>query len=71
MTNVNLNGENILAKGFNNGEWEDFVKGELLVFMEKNGLEKITIDDGNGKKARLGKNKNGEYKVNITYNETM
>ena len=56
---------------FNNGEWENFVKGKLIVFMEENGLEKITVDDGCGRKGRVTKNKNGEFKMQITYNETM
>ena len=62
--------ENILEKkGFTNAEWENFAKGELLVFMEKNGLEKTSIEDGNGRKARLSKNSKGEWVSNITYLE--
>lgn len=56
---------------FNNGEWENFVKGKLIVFMEENGLERVNVDDGSGRKGRISKNKNGEFKIQITFNETM
>lgn len=62
---------NILTKGYTNSEWEVFVKGELIVFMTQNNIEKITVNDGCGKKATVARNKNGEYKVNITSSETM
>lgn len=65
------NNENVLAKGFNNGEWENFAKSELLLFMEKHGIEKATIDDGCGRKARLSKDRNGAWKSNITLSETF
>ena len=60
---------NILQKGFTNSEWENFAKGDLLVFMEKNGLEKVTIEDGNGRKAKLSRTRNGEWKSDITLTE--
>ena len=63
--------DNILNKGFTNTEWENFAKGELLVFMEKHGLEKVTVEDGTGKKARLSKNASGEWKSNVTISETL
>ena len=34
---------NILTKGYTNSEWEVFVKGELIVFMTQNNIEKITV----------------------------
>ena len=67
-------GENLLDRSkqeFNNGEWENFVNGKLIVFMEENGLEKITVDEGCGRKGRIAKNKNGEFKIQVTFNETM
>lgn len=70
MSDVNMAGENVLMnKGFSNEEWESFVKSELLIFMEQHQLEKMAIDDGDGRKARLSKNKNGEWVSNITYLE--
>lgn len=62
---------NILTKGFTNSEWENFAKGDLLVFMEKHGLEKITIEDGNGKKAKLSRTSKGEWKSDITLTEKL
>lgn len=62
---------NVLTQGYSNSEWDNFVKGELLIFMQKHQIEKINADDGNGKKARINKNSNGEYKVSTTLNETL
>lgn len=66
-----MTNNNILTKGYTNSEWEIFVKGELIEFMRQFNIEKITVNDGCGKNARIARNKNGEYKVNITSSETM
>lgn len=66
-----MNEENILGRGYTNSEWEVFVKGELINFLTANNIEKITVEDGSGKKGRVNRNKNGEYIVNITSKETM
>lgn len=66
-----MTNQNILTKGYTNSEWENFVKGELIYFMQKLEIEKIVVNDGCGKNARIVRNKNGEYKVNITSSETM
>ena len=63
--------QNILTKSFTNSEWENFVKGELLLFMEKNGLEKIVVDDGCGRKGTLKRDSKGQYKSSITSSETF
>ena len=60
-----------IKKGYTKEEWDTFVKGELIKFMEENDIEKITVDDGCGKKGRINKNKNGEYCVQVTLNEKM
>ena len=52
-------------------QWDAFVKGELMNFLVANHIEKITVDDGAGKKAVVKINRNGEYKVQITSNETL
>ena len=66
-----MTNQNILTKGYTNSEWEIFVKGELINFMQQFEIEKITVNDGCGKNARIVRNKNGEFKVNITSAETM
>lgn len=60
-----------VKKGYTNEEWDVFVKGELIKFMEENDIEKINVDDGCGKKGRVSKNKNGEFCVQVTLNEKM
>ncbi len=51
--------------------WEGFVKGDVLNFLIGHNLQSITIDDGSGKKAVIKKTAHGDYKVQITSNETM
>lgn len=69
--NNTLNNQNNILRGYTNSEWETFVKGELMAFMNANKIEKITVNDGCGKKATISRNANGEYKLNITSSETM
>lgn len=51
--------------------WEGFVKGELLNFLVEKNAQKITIEDGAGKKGVIKVNSKGEYQVLITSKETM
>jgi hypothetical protein len=52
-------------------EWEVFARGEVLAFMIENGLKKISIEDGKGKKIAINKNSQGAYKVLVTTGETL
>lgn len=52
-------------------EWEVFARGEVLTFMIENGLKKISIEDGKGKKIAINKNSQGAYKVLVTTGETL
>lgn len=52
-------------------EWECFAKGDVINFMMENDLEKISVEDGCGRKVVIKKNKNGEYKVQVVTNETL
>ena len=67
MTDKNVT----LKKGFTNEEWDTFIKGKLLLFMTENDIEKIQVDDGCGKKGRIARKANGEFKVSITTNDTL
>ena len=71
MAQVDINGQNLLTKGYTNSEWENFAKSDLLVFMEKNYLEKITVTDGNGRTATLKRDSKGQWKSSITVAETF
>ena len=46
--------------------WPAFVEGEAIHFLNKHGLEKMTLDDGSGNKAKLTRNKTDEIKVEIS-----
>jgi len=54
-----------------NANWEQFSKGDLMNFLIKYNLQKITIDDGAGKKATVRINAKGEYNVTYTSTEVM
>jgi hypothetical protein len=58
---------NIMSKE----QWDEFVKGELLVILAKYNLQKIMVDDGAGKRGVIRVNAHGEHKVQITSNETL
>nr|WP_092073489.1 hypothetical protein [Dendrosporobacter quercicolus]NSL48041.1 hypothetical protein [Dendrosporobacter quercicolus DSM 1736]SDM62947.1 hypothetical protein SAMN04488502_10650 [Dendrosporobacter quercicolus] len=55
----------------NKESWEGFVKGDVLNFLIGHNLQAITVDDGAGKKGIIKKAASGEYKVQITSNETL
>ena len=49
----------------------EFCKFKDICFMTENDIEKIQVDDGCGKKGKIAKNANGEFKVSITSNDTL
>jgi hypothetical protein len=51
--------------------WEGFVKGDVLNFLIEHNLQAITVDDGAGKKGVIKRTASGDYKVQITSNETL
>ncbi len=51
--------------------WEGFVKGDVLNFLIGHNLQAITVDDGAGKKGVIKRTASGDYKVQITSNETL
>ena len=54
-----------------NGAWEKFAKGDLLNFLINHGLQKMSADDGAGKKATVKIDSKGNYIVSYTTNEIM
>lgn len=54
-----------------NDQWESFCKSDVLNFLIKYSLQKITVDDGNGKKAIVKITAKGEYNVSCTTTELM
>lgn len=46
--------------------WVSFVEGEAVNFMTHNNLEKMTLDDGMGNKAKLTRRKDGSIFVEST-----
>jgi hypothetical protein len=54
-----------------NIQWETFAKGDLINFLIGHNLQKVTVDDGAGKKATVKIKSNGEYAVSYTSSEVM
>ena len=46
--------------------WVGFVEGEVVNFMVQHEIEKMTLDDGAGNKAKLSKLKDNAIKVECT-----
>lgn len=46
--------------------WVGFVEGEVVNFMNQFEIEKMTLDDGAGNKAKLSKLKDNAVKVECT-----
>lgn len=43
--------------------WADFVTADLVDFFTGNKLEKLTVEDSNGNKAKLSHTKDNEIKI--------
>lgn len=54
-----------------NKDWELFVHGKLISFMQANGLEVANVDTKNGQKAKVRKTKDGTWKVEVVFQETL
>ena len=48
------------------GRWSSFVECEAANFFVDNKIEKMSIEDGNGKKARFSRTKDGTIRVEYT-----
>lgn len=59
----NTNEIELNEEGKVQAKWADFVTSELADFFTGYKLEKMTVEDGNGNKAKLSRTKDGEIKV--------
>ncbi|HML46121.1 MAG TPA: hypothetical protein PKE04_05160 [Clostridia bacterium] len=51
--------------------WVSFVEGEVFNFMAHHGLEKMTLDDGEGNKAKLTRRKDNSIFVECTSSNVL
>jgi len=51
--------------------WVAFVEGEVVNFMQYHGIEKMTLDDGMGNRAKLTKLKDNAIKVECTSSNVL
>lgn len=47
-------------------KWSAFVESDAVNFFTANKIEKMTIEDGNGNKAKLSRTKDGGIKIDST-----
>lgn len=47
-------------------KWSVFVESDAVNFFNANKIEKMTIEDGNGNKAKLSRTKDGGIKIDST-----
>lgn len=46
--------------------WPKFVENDVLTFFNAHGIEKMSIEDGEGGKAKLTRTKDGGVKIDLT-----
>lgn len=51
--------------------WDAFVQGDVVNFFTEHNIEKLTIDDGNGNKAKLSKLKDCGIKIETSSTTTI
>lgn len=63
--------EESLVEFNSNKDWELFVHGKLIGFMQANGIEVVSVDTKKGQKAKIRRGKSGEWKVEVVFQETL
>jgi len=73
MCDVAVTMEEALEPGSSNKKrnWSVFVESDVINFFNQQDMEKMTIDDGRGNKAKLSRTKDGEIKVEYTSSITL
>lgn len=66
---TNSNAKNVVE--MSKEAFDTFVKGDVLNWLYGNNLNKITVEDGAGKKAVVKINSKGECLIQITAKEVM
>ena len=51
--------------------WSGFVETTIVNFFQENELEKLSLEDGKGNKAKLSKQKDNVIKVEYTSTTTL
>jgi hypothetical protein len=44
-------------------KWSTFIEGEVVAFFEKYKIERLSLEDGNGNKAKLSRTKDNGIKT--------
>lgn len=51
--------------------WAAFIESDVVNFFNQHNIEKMTLDDGLGNKAKLARTKDNEIKVEYTSSVTL
>lgn len=51
--------------------WVAFVESDVVNFLQLNDIEKLTLDDGEGNKAKLSRRKDGSVFVECTSSNVL
>ena len=51
--------------------WDAFIEGDVVNFFDLHGLEKLTLEDGHGRKAKLSRQKNDEISIETSNRRTV
>lgn len=58
-----LEDDNIQNKKTSPQKWSGFVESTVVEFLEQYNIEKLSIEDGNGNKAKLSRTKDNSIKI--------
>ncbi|MEA4897324.1 hypothetical protein ACH6CV_06860 [Bacillota bacterium Meth-B3] len=58
--------EAINPEGEKRVNWAGFVEGDVVAFFDAHELEKLSLEDGNGNKAKLQRTKGNSIKIEYT-----
>ncbi len=58
--------EEINPEGVKHRNWQAFVEGDVVDFFADKKLEKMSLEDGNGNKAKLSRTKDNGIKVEFS-----
>lgn len=58
-----LEDDNTQSRKSNPQKWASFVESTVVDFFDQHNIEKLSIEDGNGNKAKLSRTKDNSIKI--------
>lgn len=63
QNNVQTMEEAYNPEGVKRKKWSEFIERDIVDFFDAHKLEKMTVEDGNGNKAKISRTKDNELKI--------